>query len=237
MNPGAVPFGPCREGSPPGDPAHIRRGWTGHPRMQQLRLLECPESTRQGSSSKRTSRLHTQCCLPPRRCAQAIGLVGCSPLHEFGPRISVGVQLVTRTGSVSHLIHTGGLFRLVEIHRQATILKVTIDSTESLEDAVRVLGAMYNVTLVVSSPEEKTSASAKRSPRTATARSGNAGTRSRTPKKQRIKPPTTESAHSNGNRASTSELRSWAREHGFSVSGRGRIPASIRAAYDQANNN
>ncbi len=33
----------------------------------------------------------------------------------------------------------------------------------------------------------------------------------------------------------TSDIREWARNHGFSVSARGRIPAEVRRAYDEAN--
>ena len=33
---------------------------------------------------------------------------------------------------------------------------------------------------------------------------------------------------------STSELRAWARENGHAVSSRGRIPDTVRAAYDEA---
>ncbi|HEX2177874.1 MAG TPA: histone-like nucleoid-structuring protein Lsr2 [Nocardioidaceae bacterium] len=33
-------------------------------------------------------------------------------------------------------------------------------------------------------------------------------------------------------RVSTAELRSWARENGYAVAERGRIPAEIAAAYD-----
>ncbi|MDA8283923.1 MAG: Lsr2 family protein [Actinomycetota bacterium] len=30
-------------------------------------------------------------------------------------------------------------------------------------------------------------------------------------------------------------MREWARNHGFSISARGRIPAEVRRAYDEAN--
>ena len=33
----------------------------------------------------------------------------------------------------------------------------------------------------------------------------------------------------------TSDIREWARNHGFSISTRGRIPAEVRRAYDEAN--
>jgi nucleoid-associated protein Lsr2 len=34
---------------------------------------------------------------------------------------------------------------------------------------------------------------------------------------------------------SASEVREWARSHGYEVSDRGRVPADVRAAYDAAN--
>lgn len=33
---------------------------------------------------------------------------------------------------------------------------------------------------------------------------------------------------------SASDVRAWARDHGYDVSARGRIPADVRAAYDAA---
>jgi len=39
-------------------------------------------------------------------------------------------------------------------------------------------------------------------------------------------------AASTGRRSDLAELRAWARENGYTVSDRGRIPAEIEAAYD-----
>ena len=39
----------------------------------------------------------------------------------------------------------------------------------------------------------------------------------------------------NGGGVSSSDIRAWARESGYEVSERGRIPAEIRAAYEAAN--
>ena len=118
-------------------------------------------------------------------------------------------------------------------------MKLSIDSTDPLEDAIRVLGAMYNVTLVTSSNDtpKKASASAKRVPTAATTRGDNAMTGPSTSKKKSAKTPTIESTQNAAGRVSTVELRSWAREHGFTVSDRGRIPAAISAAYNQASDN
>ena len=126
---------------------------------------------------------------------------------------------------------------MTEIQRQATTLKLSIDFTDPLEDAIRVLGAMYNVTLVTPSNNTAKKVSAKRVPTMATKRGGNAGTGSRTSQKTSGETPAIESTQNAAGRASTAELRSWAREHGFTVSDRGRIPATISAAYNQASNN
>ena len=151
----------------------------------------------------------------------------------------VSVQLLTGTGSVSCLIDTGGHSRLTVIQRQATTLRLSIDSTDPLEDAIRVLGAMYNVTLVTPSNNtaKKASASAKRVPTATTKRGRKATTGSRTPRKKSVEAPVIESTQAAAGRVGTAELRSWAREHGFTVSDRGRIPAAISAAYNQASNN
>ena len=99
---------------------------------------------------------------------------------------------------------------------------------------------MYNVTLVTPSNNDvkKASASAKRVPTAVTARGRNAATGPRTPKSKSAETPAIESTqNAAGRRVSTAELRTWAREHGFTVSDRGRIPAAISAAYNQASNN
>ena len=38
-----------------------------------------------------------------------------------------------------------------------------------------------------------------------------------------------------GGKASASEIRSWARAHGYEVSERGRVPAEVKAAFEAAN--
>jgi hypothetical protein len=38
-----------------------------------------------------------------------------------------------------------------------------------------------------------------------------------------------------GSGPSASQVRDWARSHGYEVSDRGRVPADVRAAYDAAN--
>lgn len=116
------------------------------------------------------------------------------------------------------------------MHRKVTTLKVTIDSTEPLADVIRVLGAMYDVTLRVapSDTTKETPASPGRAVKAALPHARKA----RTPKPRASS--TTETprpAKTGGTRVSASELRSWARQHGYTVSDHGRVPAAIESAY------
>jgi hypothetical protein len=79
----------------------------------------------------------------------------------------------------------------------STGLKLTIDSAEALEDTVRVVGALYNVTLEVS-------------PSAAPVTTGASG------------------------QVSTAAVRSWARDNGYAVADRGRVPAEVVTAYRNA---
>jgi hypothetical protein len=128
--------------------------------------------------------------------------------------------------------------------RKATAVKLTLDSSEPLEDAVRVLGALYGVTLVVSSDQHDPSEpdtngarkpsnakkTAKRKPAAARKARPAASTNARSSSSKRGR-----SQRSAGSGSpSNAEVRSWARQHGFTVSDRGRLPASVLAAYRNA---
>ena len=128
--------------------------------------------------------------------------------------------------------------------RKATALKLTLDSSEPLEDAVRVLGALYGVTLVVSNdqPEanvpDATSATkpsnGKKTPRKRPVAARKARpaestkARSESPKRETSQRSTGSGSPSNA------EVRSWARQNGFTVRDRGRLPASVMTAYRNA---
>jgi hypothetical protein len=112
-------------------------------------------------------------------------------------------------------------------HVKRSAVKLTVDSNEPLEDAMRVLGALYGVTLVVSRevsdprrPAQKgrvtrRKGSTARKPRTgASAVDADAGESAGTP--------------------SNAEVRAWARRTGLSVSDRGRVPASVLKEYRNA---
>ncbi len=103
-------------------------------------------------------------------------------------------------------------------------LKISIDSAEQLEDVLRVIGALYEVTLTIATVSEAGQAApASRVDSSAGTRAGRAetstGKTGRGQPKKRI-----------GN-VSTAELRSWAQENGHAVSDRGPIPAAVSAAY------
>jgi hypothetical protein len=114
-------------------------------------------------------------------------------------------------------------------------LKLTVDSSESLDDALRVVGALYGVTLVVSDDGRNTSKRPHR--RTTKPKQGSVGTNPRT----RVAVADTGAGRSRKRKAvasaevpSNAEVRSWARRTGLSVSDRGRVPASVMAAYRSA---
>jgi len=129
-------------------------------------------------------------------------------------------------------------------------LKLTLDSSEPLEDAMRVLGALYGVTLVVSPHEQDAAKSARKAAtkpgrKRASKRASTRRTVNRAPsaaKPARTVPSTkAAAARSEQKRAtrsvgshSNAEVRSWARQNGLAVSDRGRLPASVVTAYRNA---
>jgi hypothetical protein len=142
--------------------------------------------------------------------------------------------------SVSHTHWLKGIIRL----------KLTIDSTEALEDTLRVVGALYNVTLEVShkattsngsdkATGHATAASVRRTRRTP----GRRGSAQRRPVKRRTSERTTSkrapSRHARASsgsdrRLGTAAVRAWARENGYTVADRGRMPTDVVTAYRNA---
>ncbi len=116
-------------------------------------------------------------------------------------------------------------------------MKVTLDSTDPLSDALRVVGAMYNVTLVVdstTSPQTDTvQAAARKSSSRRTAKNAPRNGRARDAKRSTSGRVARRSA-SNGKAPAAPELRSWARRQGYQVGDRGRMPAAVLAAYREA---
>ena len=129
--------------------------------------------------------------------------------------------------------------------RKATAMKLTLDSSEPLEDAMRVVGALYGVTLVLSSDGQAPSKPASRNATkpTNSRRTGTASKRSSAPRAVRAVAPATDAkatqskqrtAQRSTGAPGNAELRSWARQNGFTVKDRGRVPASVVTAYRNA---
>lgn len=109
-------------------------------------------------------------------------------------------------------------------------MRISIDSTEPLQDVLRVIGAAYGVTLAVA-PEDAGTVppSVAAGSRAGSSRRGRGrGTSGR---------PSAGRRRSTGTLAkvSSAELRSWARQNGYAVSDRGRVPAAVVAAHRKAN--
>lgn len=130
-------------------------------------------------------------------------------------------------------------------------LKLTLDSSEPLEDAMRVLGALYGVTLVVSNEDHDANKPASRTATAPGRKSANKPTvakkamnrKSASAKKAQPSAPSTKAAAARaepkgarrtGGASSNAEVRSWARQNGFTVSDRGRLPATVVKAYRDA---
>ena len=114
-------------------------------------------------------------------------------------------------------------------------MKVTIDSNEPLENALRVLGAMYDVTLDVSTLQSAQPQEPSRSVGDKSAgKTGTASVRSARRKPKRAAKRAQGSRRGSARSVSNAELRSWAKEHGYTVADRGRLPADVVEAYHVA---
>ena len=118
---------------------------------------------------------------------------------------------------------------------ERTAMKLTVDSSEPLEDALRVVGALYGVTIVVSENGSTVSQAPRK--RTAQPRNGTSST-NRRPRTAAAGKPAGKARNAKGSRAvaqpTNAEVRSWARDAGLNINGRGRVPASVMAAYRDA---
>ncbi|MGV1030585.1 MAG: Lsr2 family DNA-binding protein [Dermatophilaceae bacterium] len=115
-------------------------------------------------------------------------------------------------------------------------MKVTFDSSEPLADAIRVIGALYNVTLThldalddAQQPGVPVSPSATRSN----------GKPAASKRKQSQRPPAlkpvraqaTLTRRSAAKAADPGEIRAWAKANGHAVNDRGPLSGTVRAAY------
>ena len=116
---------------------------------------------------------------------------------------------------------------------------------------MRVLGALYGVTLVVSPDEQdgtrSASTTAAKPARKSTSKAkGSQRTVNRAPSAKKKDPAVASAAKAARPRSkqktaqrsvgasSNAEVRSWARQNGFTVSDRGRLPVSVVTAYRNA---
>jgi hypothetical protein len=100
-------------------------------------------------------------------------------------------------------------------------VQLTIDTNQDLDDVIRVVGALYNVQLGV--VEAAKPAAIIPRPRG----------RGRSTSSHRSSPRRSGRRPSAGS-ASTAEVRAWAQTHGYEVNSRGRLPASVKTAFDAA---
>ena len=103
-------------------------------------------------------------------------------------------------------------------------MQIIIDSNDSLDDVLRVIGASYRVTLAVA----ESPSTVRTTSRTSSRKSTSSSRAERAPRRKGS--PRRESTA----RVDASAIRAWARENGHDVSGRGPLPAAIVDAYHVA---
>ena len=110
-------------------------------------------------------------------------------------------------------------------------MQLTIDSNEPLERVLDVVGSLYGVRLAVSSdPPDAIAVAGSRSPRRTAPRDRPSRSRgTAVPVRAHRSRPT----GSTTSPPDSATLRRWAQANGHPVKDRGRIPASVIAAYHQ----
>ena len=110
-------------------------------------------------------------------------------------------------------------------------MQLTIDSNEPLERVLDVVGSLYGVRLAVSTETPAASAAAgSRAPRrTATGARRARSRASAVPARSHHGRPTATTTSP----ADSATVRRWAQANGHPVKDRGRVPASVVAAYHQ----
>ncbi len=103
-------------------------------------------------------------------------------------------------------------------------MKVTLYSSDSLEDALRLVGALYGVSLQVGAADP-TATPAATPPAAPAAR-----TRSRGRSAAAVAAPRKRAARAAVS-TPTADLRRWARAQGYQVNDRGPLPADVLAAH------
>jgi hypothetical protein len=116
-------------------------------------------------------------------------------------------------------------------------VKVTIDSSEPLEDALRVLGALYQVTVVVDSSGDTGASPAPGAGGSVTATSRTARPGATAAARPKGAARRRKRGRARSEPVSNADLRAWAREQGYAVADRGRLPGEILRAYQDAHRN
>ena len=116
-------------------------------------------------------------------------------------------------------------------------MKVIIDSAEPLADALRVVGALYNVTLAevgegTQSGIPRVSASTSGPAATANGKPSRRATASKAGRRAAARKPSRSAKKATS--VSTSDIRAWALASGHKVSDRGTLPAAVKSAYAEA---
>ncbi|MDX6201723.1 MAG: Lsr2 [Frankiales bacterium] len=101
-------------------------------------------------------------------------------------------------------------------------MRITFDSTDSIEQVVRTVSAVYGVTLSVNHPATPT-------PPVAVRRSA-----VKPPVQPAAKPVRPRGSRRSTNATSPAEIRRWAAANGHKVNSRGRVSQTVVAAYRAA---
>ncbi len=109
-------------------------------------------------------------------------------------------------------------------------MKVTIDSTEPLADALRVVGALYNVNLAEAPAADDTPPAEPVQGKPARATTANPPR----PSPAKTSKVSTEGRSRRVAAATSRDMRAWALANGHAVSDRGTLPAAVKAAYTEA---
>jgi hypothetical protein len=106
-------------------------------------------------------------------------------------------------------------------------MQITVNSSDSLQDVLRVVGSLYGVELTVAPNEGQ--------PAEPAAQNGT-GTRRRAAARGAGEPRGRRSRRASGEAEKTdlAAVRAWAREHGHQVSDRGRVPNAVLEAYKES---
>lgn len=109
---------------------------------------------------------------------------------------------------------------------KAAPMQITVDSSDSLQDALRVVGSLYGVELAVATNDDKPSEPVAQNGTGSRRRSGGRTT-SESPRRRSRR------ASAGAEKTDLAAVRAWAREHGHQVSDRGRVPNAVLEAYKE----